>query len=268
MDGKHRLPVFQVDAFTNKAFSGNPAAVCLLPESRNTEWMQGVAAEINLSETAFVTPCGEGFELRWLTPTVEVDLCGHATLASAHVLWEEGILEPGTDARFHTKRGWLQARQAAGWIELDFPAEPVVPVPTPEALLPALGIMEPVAVYRNRLDYLVHVASASLVRDLSPDFARLKTIEMRGVMVTARADDPAFDFVSRFFAPATGIDEDPVTGSAHCALYPYWHARLNKPEMTAFQESKRGGLVKMREQGKRVILSGQAITVMSGELHD
>ncbi len=267
MNIQHRLAVFQVDAFTDKAFSGNSAAVCLLPEPRDSEWMQAVAAEMNLSETAFVTPCDEGFELRWFTPAVEVDLCGHATLASAHVLWEQGVLEPGADARFHTKSGWLQARQSADWIELDFPAEPVVPVPTPEALLPALGI-DQVAVYRNRLDYLVPVASASMVRDLSPDLSRLKSIEMRGVMVTAPADDPAFDFVSRFFAPAAGIDEDPVTGSAHCALYPYWHARLNKPEMTAFQVSKRGGLVKMRGQGKRVILSGQAITVMSGELHD
>lgn len=264
---QNRLPVFQVDAFTtDKAFSGNPAAVCLVEKPQNANWMQAIAAEMNLSETAFVRPCDDGFELRWFTPTVEVDLCGHATLAAAHVLWEQGALEPGATVRFQTQSGCLQAKQSAGWIELDFPAEPVASVDAPEGLLPALGIKQ-AAVYRNRLDYLVTVASAAEIRGLTPDFFSLKTLDMRGVIVTAPADDHAFDFVSRFFAPAAGIAEDPVTGSAHCALYPFWRERLNKPEMTASQISRRGGMIKLRGQGGRVMLSGQALTVMSGELH-
>jgi PhzF family phenazine biosynthesis protein len=267
MHQQNSLPVFQVDAFTtSKAFSGNPAAVCLVEQPQDATWMQAVAAEMNLSETAFVRSADDGFELRWFTPTIEVDLCGHATLAAAHVLWAQGVVEPGEIISFQTLSGCLQAKQSAGWIELDFPAGPVASVEAPEGLLPALGI-DQASIYRNRLDYLVSVTTAAEVRDLAPDFSRLKTAGMRGVIVTAPADDPAFDFVSRFFAPAAGIDEDPVTGSAHCALYPFWRERLNKPEMTAFQASNRGGLVKLQGQGTRVMLSGQAVTVMSGALH-
>ena len=267
MSQQNRWPIFQVDAFiTNKAFSGNPAAVCLLTEPQDEEWMQAIAEEMNLSETAFVCACDDGFELRWFTPTIEVDLCGHATLAAAHVLWEQNILTPGTTARFQTRSGCLQVRQSADWIELDFPAEPVVATKAPEALLSALGIKH-AEVYRNRLDYLVTVATVAAVRELTPDFSRLKKVNIRGVMVTAAENDSSFDFASRFFAPAAGINEDPVTGSAHCALYPFWSERLNKSEMTAFQVSKRGGLLKLRGQEGRVMIAGRAFTVTSGELH-
>jgi len=267
MNQKNRRPIFQVDAFiTDTAFSGNPAAVCLLVEPQNETWMQAVAEEMNLSETAFVCACDDGFELRWFTPTMEVDLCGHATLAAAHVLWEQNILAPGTTARFQTRSGCLLAKQSADGIELDFPAEPVKETKVPAALLPALGIKH-ADVYRNRLDYLVIVDTVGEVRELTPDFSRLKKIDIRGVMVTAVADDTRFDFVSRLFAPAAGINEDPVTGSAHCALYPFWSGRLNKTKMTAFQVSKRGGFLKLKGQGKRVMISGRALTVTSGELH-
>jgi len=267
MSQQPRLPMFQVNAFTtDNAFSGNPAAIILLERPHDATWMQAVAAEMNLSETAFVRPCADGFELRWFTPTIEVDLCGHATLAAAHVLWEQDVLAPGTTARFQTKRGCLQATAIAGWIELDFPEEPVTRVAAPEGLLSALGIAE-ASIYRNRLDYLIPVSTAAEVWDLAPDFSALKTVDMRGVMVTATTDDPVFDFVSRLFAPAAGIDEDPVTGSAHCALYPFWCERLHKAEMMAYQASRRGGVVKLRGQGGRVMLTGRAVTVVSGELH-
>ncbi|MCF6255777.1 MAG: PhzF family phenazine biosynthesis protein [Gammaproteobacteria bacterium] len=267
MNQRHTLPIFQVDAFiTDKSFSGNPAAVCLLTVSKSAEWMQAVAEEMNLSETAFVCACDDGFELRWFTPTIEVDLCGHATLAAAHVLWEQNMLTAGTTARFQSKSGCLRVRQSADRIELDFPAEPVVATKAPDALLSALGI-EHAEVYRNRLDYLVTVPTVAEVRELTPDFSRLKKVDIRGVMVTAGADDANVDFVSRFFAPAAGINEDPVTGSAHCALYPFWSERLNKTEMTAFQASKRGGLLKLRGEEGRVMIAGRTLTVTSGELY-
>ena len=267
MGPQNSFPLFQVDAFTtNKAFSGNPAAVCLLEAPQDAAWMQAVAAEMNLSETAFVRPVDDGLELRWFTPAVDVDLCGHATLAAAHVLWAQGVVRPGKTIVFQTLSGHLPAKPSGDWIELDFPEEPVTRVDAPEGLLPALGV-DQASVYRNRLDYLVSVATAAGIRALVPDFPRLKTIDMRGVIVTAPADEPAFDLVSRFFAPAAGIDEDPVTGSAHCALYPFWRERLNKDELTAYQASSRGGRIKLRGQGGRVTLTGQAVTVMSGALH-
>ncbi len=267
MPQQNNFPLFQVDAFTTeKAFSGNPAAVCLVETPQDAHWMQAVAAEMNVSETAFVRPVEDGFELRWFTPTVEVDLCGHATLATAHVLWAQGKVEAGATIAFQTLSGCLQANHTAGWITLDFPAEPVTRVEAPEGLLSALSIGQ-ATVYRNRLDYLVAVATAAEVQDLAPDFSRLKMIDMRGVIVTAPAEDVGVDFVSRFFAPSAGIDEDPVTGSAHCALYPFWRDRLNKVEMMARQVSKRGGLITLREQNGRVRLSGQAVTVLSGVLH-
>ncbi len=267
MPQQNNFPLFQVDAFTTeKAFSGNPAAVCLVETPQDAHWMQAVAAEMNVSETAFVRPVEDGFELRWFTPVVEVDLCGHATLAAAHVLWAQGKVEAGTTIAFQTLSGGLQANQTVGWMTLDFPAEPVSRVAAPEGLLSALGIGQ-ATVYRNRLDYLVPVATAAEVQDLAPDFSRLKTIDMRGVIVTAPVDDPGVDFVSRFFAPSAGIDEDPVTGSAHCALYPFWRDRLSKQELTALQVSGRGGLLKLQGQDGRVMLSGQAVTVLSGVLH-
>lgn len=260
------LTITQVDAFTNEPFGGNPAAVCLLPAPAHAEWMQRVAREMNLSETAFLVRREAGeFDLRWFTPSVEVDLCGHATLASAHVLWEEGHLPADVPAVFHTRSGRLSATRRTGWIEMDFPAEPAEPVPAPAGLVEALGA-EPRSVGRNRFDYLVEVDSHATVERLAPDFARLKQLETRGIIVTARAAGEGVDFVSRFFAPGTGIDEDPVTGSAHCCLGPYWQQRLGRDVFTARQVSERGGLVKVLVRGDRVVLMGQAVTVFRGEL--
>ena len=255
-----------MDAFTNKAFAGNPAAVCVLPQPASDEWMRDVAREMNLSETAFLTPHDGGYRLRWFTPAVEVDLCGHATVASAHVLWEDGHLPPGQQARFHTRSGLLLADQRGDWIELDFPAKIVTEAPAPAELLPSLGIAQATFVGKNAFDYLVEVDSEETVRALSPDHSTLRKIPVRGVIVTARSTGGEFDFVSRFFAPGSGIDEDPVTGSAHVALGPYWAGRLGKNELVAFQASARGGVVRVKLQGDRVLLGGQAVTVMTADL--
>lgn len=257
------MRLLHVDAFTSEAFQGNPAAVCLLDRERDEAWMQKVAAEMNLSETAFLLPAGDAFSLRWFTPAIEVALCGHATLASAHALWSEGIADDET-LRFQTKSGVLTAQRNGDWIELDFPATLEQRCDPPPVLLESLGITNPVYVGRNQFDYLVEVESEDAVRALAPDHARLRTIDVRGVMVTSRSSD--YDFVSRFFAPGSGIDEDPVTGSAHCCLTPYWSARLGKKEMTAFQASKRGGVVRVRLAGDRVKLGGRAVTVLRGAL--
>jgi PhzF family phenazine biosynthesis protein len=260
------IRIVQVDAFTNKAFAGNPAAVCVLPQPASDEWMRDVAREMNLSETAFLTPHDGGYRLRWFTPAVEVDLCGHATVASAHVLWEDGHLPPGQQARFHTRSGLLLADQRGDWIELDFPAKIVTEAPAPAELLPSLGIAQATFVGKNAFDYLVEVDSEETVRALSPDHSTLRKIPVRGVIVTARSTGGEFDFVSRFFAPGSGIDEDPVTGSAHVALGPYWAGRLGKNELVAFQASARGGVVRVKLQGDRVLLGGQAVTVMTADL--
>lgn len=257
--------IFQVDAFTDKPFAGNPAAVCVLPAPADEVWMQNVAAEMNLSETAFLHREEDGFRLRWFTPAVEVSLCGHATLASAHVLWEQGRLTADAEARFQTRSGLLTARRDGDWIELNFPAEPPEPVEVPEGLAEALGVT-PRRVGQNRLDYVVEVDSEAVVRDLEPNFAWLKRLSDTGVIVTSRASGSDFDFVSRYFAPAVGIDEDPVTGAAHCCLGPYWAGRLGKDEFLAYQASARGGVVRVRVDGERVYLGGQAVTVMRGEL--
>ena len=258
--------VVQVDAFTNRPFAGNPAAVCVLSEPPTDQWMRDVAREMNLSETAFLTPLADGYSLRWFTPAVEVDLCGHATVASAHVLWEDRHLPPGAQARFHTRSGLLLADRRGDWIELDFPAKPAAPADAPAGLLTALGLERAVAVGRSAFDFLVEVDSEAGVRALSPDHTALKKISVRGVIVTSRSATPEFDFVSRFFAPGAGVDEDPVTGSAHTTLGPWWAARLGKTEFTAFQASARGGVVRVRLLGDRVILGGQAVTVMTGDL--
>jgi PhzF family phenazine biosynthesis protein len=259
------IRVVQVDAFTNRPFAGNPAAVCVLKEARPDEWMRDVAREMNLSETAFLTPENGGYNLRWLTPAVEVDLCGHATVASAHVLWEDGHLPEGEQARFHTRSGLLTADRKGDWIELDFPAKVAVAAAAPPALLAALGVKEAKFVGKNVFDYLVEVDSEETLRGLSPDHSTLRKEPVRGVIVTARGSGE-YDFVSRFFAPGAGVDEDPVTGSAHTALGPYWAERLGKREFTAFQASARGGVVRVRVEGDRVKLGGQAVTVMTGEL--
>ena len=261
----HQMRLLQIDAFADRPFTGNPAAVCLLDEAQDVDWMQAVAAEMNLSETAFVRALAEGFELRWFTPLMEVDLCGHATLASAHALWSEGVVDNQQPIRFHTKSGVLTCVAQGEIIELDFPSTEAQPVAPPPELVDALHV-HPTFVGRSTFDHLVVVESEQAVRSLRPDFQRLRQIAMRGVIVTSRSDDPGFDFVSRFFAPATGIDEDSVTGSAHCCLGPYWGDRLGKTEMVAMQCSARGGVVRVRLQGNRVVLGGSAVRVFQGEL--
>jgi predicted PhzF superfamily epimerase YddE/YHI9 len=259
------LPLFHIDAFTDRPFAGNPAAVCLLEREMEPSWMQAVAREMNLSETAFLLRGDDGFGLRWFTPEVEVELCGHATLACAHFLWQEHHVKPRAVARFHTQSGLLTAAQRDGWIELDFPAKPAVPAVAPAGLAAAIG-GAPVAVAKSEFDYGVELASEGEVRALDPDFRALRAVNARGVIVTAATAGGPYDFVSRFFGPAVGIDEDPVTGSAHCALGPYWQARLGKSVFFAFQASARGGEVRVEVKGDRVQLGGKAVTVSRGEL--
>lgn len=261
------IRIVQVDAFTDRPFAGNPAAVCVLTAARPEQWMRNVAREMNLSETAFLAPQNGGYHLRWFTPAVEVALCGHATVASAHVLWQDGHLAPGRQARFHTLSGLLTADQRGDWIELDFPAKIATASEAPAELLPALGVPAARFVGKNAFDYLVEIESEADLRALQPDHSTLRKLPVRGIIVTAKGS-VGFDFVSRFFAPGSGIDEDPVTGSAHTALGPYWAGRLGKTELTAFQASPRGGVVRVRVEGDRVKLGGQAVTVMTGELLD
>jgi PhzF family phenazine biosynthesis protein len=258
-------PFTQVDAFTDRPFAGNPAAVCVLPVARDSDWMQLVAREMNLAETAFLVRGADGYDLRWFTPAVEVDLCGHATLASAHVLWEEEHLPADAEVRFHTRSGLLTATRRDGLIWLDFPATPAVEAAAPPELAAALGV--PLRfVGRTRFDLLVEVESEDTLRRLAPDLARLGGLAVRGVIVTAASATPEREFVSRFFAPAAGVPEDPVTGSAHCALAPYWGDRLGRTELRGYQASQRGGMVRVRLAGDRVQLGGQAVTVLRGEL--
>lgn len=261
------IPLYQVDAFTDRPFAGNPAAVCLLPEARPEAWMQDVAAEMNLSETAFLVPQAEGFDLRWYTPVCEIDLCGHATLASAHALWESGTLPADAEARFHTQSGLLRARRDGDWIELDFPADPVTPADPDPEIVQSVGCT-PVFYGRGRSDVLIALAAEEDLRALAPDFTRLAKVGTRGICVTAPSSRPTFDFVSRFFAPAAGINEDPVTGSAHCTLACYWRDRLGRSQFVAFQASSRGGTVRARVDGERVKLGGQAVTVFRAALLD
>lgn len=259
------LPLWQVDAFTNRPFHGNPAAVCLLDEPRPDGWMQAVAAEMNLAETAFLLREDDGFSLRWFTPTVEVDLCGHATLASAHFLWRDGHLKPAAEARFQTRSGVLTARERDGWITLDFPATPAAAAYPPHGLEDALGTA-PVEVGRSLFDLVVELEDEEAVRALAPDIPALALFPVRGVIVTARARGEEMDFVSRFFAPAVGVPEDPVTGSAHCTLGPWWAARLGRDDLVGYQASARGGVVRVEVRGDRVRLLGQAVTVLRGTL--
>ncbi len=259
-------PIVQVDAFTDKPFAGNPAAVCVLPEARDETWMQNVAREMNLSETAFLFSEGDAYRLRWFTPTVEVDLCGHATVASAHVLYETDLVPRHKQVRFQTRSGLLTADYDDGWIKLNFPATRAEPADAPLHFDKALGGIQPRYIGRSKFDYIVEVESADLVRNLKPNLGLLELVDARGVIVTARSDDARYDFVSRFFAPAAGVPEDPVTGSAHCCLAPYWAQQLGKDEMTGYQASPRGGVVRVAVRGDRVLLYGQAVTVLRGEL--
>jgi PhzF family phenazine biosynthesis protein len=258
--------IFQVDAFTNQPFAGNPAAVCILPQPGSDRWMQNVAKEMNLSETAFLHKQVDGFNLRWFTPATEVDLCGHATLASAYILWEMGYLPQYEQARFHTLSGLLTAKREGDWIELDFPAKVATKLDvTADDLIKALGAT-PQYVGKNNMDYLLELDSEETVRNLKPDFGLLKSLPVRGVIVTSKATSPDYDFVSRFFAPGVGIDEDPVTGSAHCCLGPFWRDRTGKDNFVAYQASARGGVIKVSCRGERVLLSGQAVLVLRGEI--
>lgn len=257
-----QLPLYQVDSFTDRQFMGNPAAVCLLDQARPEEWMRDLAAEMNLSETAFVLPQGDEFNLRWFTPTTEMDLCGHATLASAHMLWESGVVSPEKQIRFRTRSGILTITRQKEWIEMDFPARTTRPVSENEGVIDAIGAV-PEEVYQSGDNLLFIYESEKTVRNLKPNFSALKTYAYHGVIVTSPADSPQFDFVSRFFAPAIGVDEDPVTGSSHCTLAPFWGERLRKVNMMAAQVSKRGGMLKLRVSAERVYISGQAVTIFS-----
>lgn len=264
------LPIYQIDAFTDRAFAGNPAAVCVLQEPRSAKWMQSVAAEMNLSETAFVwrsaNGIGDQFELRWFTPTVEVDLCGHATLAAAHALWSQGHVAKDKSIEFQTRSGWLTCLRQDDLIQLDFPTAPATACDPPPELIETLDV-NPIFFGSSRFDKLLVIDSPSVVRCLKPDFARLKgTLGARGVIVSSASDEPSFDFISRFFAPGVGIDEDPVTGSAHCTLAPYWAQRLNKQSLIGYQASARGGTVHAELIGDRVLLRGQAVLVLIGQL--
>ncbi|MCI0337786.1 MAG: PhzF family phenazine biosynthesis protein [Acidobacteria bacterium] len=266
------IPVFQIDAFTSEPFKGNPAAVCLLEEPGETKWMQKVAMEMNLAETAFVVPRADGgFDLRWFTPTIEMPLCGHATLASAHALWETGRLAASEKARFLTLSGWLTAIKAGEEIEMDFPAIFSETAELPELVGDALGL-ESGDVKCNRVrdkldsNFLLELGNEDLIRKLQPNFDLLRRFTNAGVIITAPGSSSKYDFVSRYFACYAGIDEDPVTGSAHCMLTPYWSAKLGKTEMVAYQASARGGQVKVRMMGDRVALGGSAATVLRGYL--
>jgi PhzF family phenazine biosynthesis protein len=256
--------MYVVHAFADRPFTGNPAAVCF-PSAEPAElWMQQVAAEMRLSETAFLVAADDGYRLRWFTPTMEVDLCGHATLAAAYVLWETGRLSPRDQARFHTRSGLLTVDQGPLGMTMDFPAQSAEPWREWEELPEVLGARARF-IGRNGTDALVELEDERAVRSLLPDFARLSQYPVRGVIVTARSEHVGYDFVSRFFAPRAGVPEDPVTGSAHCCLGPFWGERLGKRELVGYQASARGGSVRVGLRGGRVHLGGQAFLVLSGE---
>lgn len=259
------MRITQIDAFTDRAFAGNPAAVVLVEAYPEAREMLALAREMNLSETAFLRPIEGDFELRWFTPEIEVDLCGHATLASAHYLWSEGLVDRRRELDFHTRSGTLRAAWDDPWIEMDFPSQPVSELEPADGLLEALDV-EPRFVGRNDVDWLVEVHSERQVRDLQPDMGGLRRANARGVIVTSVSESAHHDFISRFFAPAVGVDEDPVTGSAHCSLGPYWAQRLGKGELVGYQASERGGVVRVSPRGDRTLLAGRAVTVLQCRL--
>lgn len=259
------MKIVQIDAFTDRPFRGNPAAVCIVESYPEAIQMQMLAAELNLSETAFLKPAGDDYELRWFTPSVEVDLCGHATLASAHYLWSENLVDSSREISFRTRGGVLKAVRREHWIEMDFPAQPAEELGPADGLLEAVGV-QPRFVGKSEADWLIELASEERVRGLRPDLTRLSEVCERGLIVTSVSDSDRYDFVSRFFAPAVGVDEDPVTGSAHCCLGPYWAERLHKTELVGFQASPRGGEVWVRPQGDRILIAGSAVTVMHASL--
>jgi PhzF family phenazine biosynthesis protein len=261
------LPIQIVDAFADQPFSGNPAAVCYLPQPAPATWMQQVAAEMNLSETAFILREHEGFRLRWFTPLAEVKLCGHATLASAHVLWSEGHLPEDQPANFQTLSGQLVAEKQGDLIQLDFPSMAIArnEQTSTSSLIPALNT-EPIELWQTDEDWIAVMQSEQTVRELQPDFSQIRQLRARGLIVTAAGGDSGFDCVSRFFVPKLGIDEDPVTGSAHCALATLWRTKLGKNRLRAYQASRRGGVLEIEHTGPRILLRGRAVTTLRGQL--
>lgn len=269
--GDSKMKIFQVDSFTDRPFKGNPAGVCLLEKEQADAWMQNIAMEMNLSETAFLLKNQGRFNLRWFTPKTEVQLCGHATLASAHILWEERILDGKEPAKFYTKSGELACEKVGNWIEMTFPSRQVRAAETSRSLIDALRLSGKEKKFykydgNGEILYLVEVAYDKIVKELTPDFEKLKTEDAKAVIVTAKSSSKGFDFISRFFAPSLGVDEDPVTGAAHCYLAPYWSKVLDKSELTGYQTSRRGGVVKCELRGEKVIIKGQAVTIFKGEL--
>jgi len=260
-----QLSFFVVDAFTNRLFSGNPAAVVPLTSWPSAEWLQNVAMEMNHAETAFIVPNGAGYDLRWFTPMVEVDLCGHATIATAQVLAELGQLPEGGEVAFSTRSGRLTAQRAGKLFQLNFPRLAVFQESAPPKLLESLGVT-PTFVGRSQFDYFLELGTAEEVRAIRPDFKQLGQVDCRGVIVTARSDETRFDFISRFFGPSVGIDEDPVTGSAHCCLADYWSQKLGRNRLVGYQASRRGGVVHVEAIGDRVLLGGEAVIFARGTI--
>ncbi len=260
------LKLYTVDAFTDKPFAGNPAAVCILEKELAETQMKKIAFEMNLSETAFVRKTGVVYSLRWFTPDSEVDLCGHATLATSHILWQTGLHDKSETISYETRSGILKARQVNGKIELDFPIDKEHPIDIPGVLVETLGA-KPVYLGMTKWSYLAEMDSEEKVRNINPDFEKMESLEAWGVMITARSASKDIDFVSRFFAPRKGVQEDPVTGSAHCALGPYWAKKLGKNKLKAYQASERGGYLDVNVEGERVKLLGSAVTVIEGKIY-
>ncbi len=259
------MNIYIVDAFTEKPYKGNPAAVCILESAKSDEWMQNVAKEMNLSETAFLLENDGEFSLRWFTPEAEVDLCGHATLASAHILLSQHLFL-NHKIRFNTKSGLITAEKIGDWIQMNFPLEIEHPCEPPTELIKGLNVGFKY-VGKNRLDYIVEVENEEVLKSLNPDFNLLKSVQSRGIIVTCKSNRPDIDFVSRCFYPAVGVNEDPVTGSAHCCLGPYWQKKLDKSELFAYQMSNRGGFLKLSILENRILISGQAVTTLIGKLN-
>ena len=257
------MKIFQVDAFTSEPFKGNPAGVCILEKDMPVKWMQGIAKDMNLAETAFVKKDGNKFSLRWFTPKVEVDLCGHATLATAHILFQSGYLPENDLALFETKSGLLKAKYSDDWIELDFPQTQVEKIDLPEGIEKALGAKVSF-LGKSIFDYFAVFENEEIVKNMKPDISAIEKYDVRGLIVTSPSKE--FDFISRFFAPQSGIIEDPVTGSAHSALYPYWSEKLGKKKLIAQQASERGGVLKLSSKEDRVLIAGQAVTIFEGSL--
>jgi len=263
----NRRIIYQVDAFTSEPFKGNPAGVCILEKEVNEDWMKKIAAELHVSETAFIVPGKDAYKIRYFTPESEVPLCGHATLSSAHIMFETGITPEGSGIVFHSAAGILNVSKDGGWIVLDFPAYGLVRYPVPADIGLYLGA-EPLEYHRTAHGWaFVLLAGEEEVRGLEPDFAAMKKSPYGDLIVTAPSSDPDYDFCVRCFVPALGINEDPVTGSAHCALVPFWNKKTGKSEFVSHQVSARGGILKVSLNGERVNISGQAVTIFKAELN-